>query len=463
MKHIPSIIDYMLLLDYKVSSGSGTLNPLKKEESGIDDFCKTSKDEYYWVRYRAKDNEPIFYYKTPFKKRRKLLNLKEEHVKSLIEMWIRQYLIFSEKAKEYNINNNYLEEISLVKVRTPKMNHFLEEHYGTCLLLYTLLTTLSTQTEIENSIEYIPYTWDNIIANESVIKVIENITGNKVPVKSFSFFGIGGVYVFDEYKDYQVQIKTDSSPITIDYKGKDYAGLVTGFIIDPSIINMIFIEQLVNNEFVYTVNFEGQGQNPDYWGIVKIKRILSQSLSSAVISYYFPIRRNNKPGLITSDEWLSLQGIYDKIIGIEDNNGLIPNYFRFFDKDSIADAMRQASPIYIKNIEINQNHQTAFSQALIPRLNNFTQIYKVLIYDNINNKIQVKEPTNEQRAFYLYNPIDKDIISVMINIFGMRNILKEKTYDCYQSIQISQFLKKAYLKDIVKYWINYADYASTIS
>jgi len=493
MKHIPTIIDYSLLLDYAVSSGSAALVSPKKEESGIEEFCKADKDGYYWVKYKAKDDTQPNYYKTPFKKTRKLINVKEQQIKSLVEMWIRQYLTFSKKVPEYIVDTIYerLREkygrqlgslyIDVLKqkgtlsiagtddtiiIQVPQIKRPLGTDYGACLLLYTLLTVparrVDTIRPVGTTTEYIPYTWSDINGTESVISVSETNTGNRVDPLTLPFFGTGAVYIFsDKTKTYRARIGTYSN----DYRGSDYAGLVVGFIVDPTSINMLFIEQLVNNGFVYSVRFDGAGPDPNYWGLVKIKRTLSQSLSSSIIPYYFPVRRQYSGSLITSDQWLSDMEVYDKIIGTEATIGLVPNYFEFFAVSDMFDAIHKASPIYVSNIVYDQSgldERNAFRQALISRLNQLVQDSKITVYDITGQKMQVKETTTGQKVMYLYNPIDVDLVLVMMQIFGIRNIVSEKdTYDCYQSFDVTRFPKQPYLEDIEKHWVDYADYSVT--
>jgi hypothetical protein len=480
MKHIPTIIDYSLLLDYAVSSGSATPILPGKERSDVEGFCKV-KDGYYWVRYRA-ENKPLYYYKTPFRKTEKLINIKEQHIKSLIEMWINQYLKFSEKVMGYIqkhlkrvstfIVDYYLVDYYLdgnVQIKIP-LNATIDEptgyNYGTCLLLYTLLTTPARCVATETMVNYRSYTWSDINEGNSVITV-RSVSPDTVvnPVLSLLAYGTCAIYEFDREKQYQVQIGSGEQ---ISYDGEGYAGLVVGFIIDPSVINMIFIEQLVNNSFVYAVNVNGQGRNPGLWGCVKVKRILSQSLGSAIIPYYFPVNRRTDPNAIDSDTWLH-DNVVVKIVGTINpdkgiEGGLVPNYFdeRYWDDEIFYHEIYKYVPVLVKNIvRVDQGTLQSFKQALVGRLQAMTQDYKITTYDVPSNSVQVKS-SQSQTALYLYNPLDFDLTSEMLRVFGMKNIVPEgSVYDCYQSFDVTRFPKIPFLDNIARYWIDYADYSLT--
>jgi len=285
------------------------------------------------------------------------------------------------------------------------------------------------------------------------------------PTLSLLAYGTCAIYEFDKGKQYQVQIGSGKQ---ISYDGAGYAGLVVGFIIDPSIINMIFIEQLVNNSFVYTVNVNGQGRNPKLWGCVEVKRILSQSFGSAIIPYYFPVNRIEDPNATTSDAWLH-DNVVVKIVGTVNpdkgiEGGLVPNYFdeRYWDDEIFYREIYKYVPVLVKNIvRVDQDTLQSFKQALVSRLQALAQNYEISVYDVPSNSTQVKS-SQSQTALYLYNPLDPDLTSEMLRVFGMKNIVPEgSVYDCYQSFDVTRFPKIPFLDNIAKYWIDYADYSLT--
>ena len=302
MKHIPSILDYLLVLDYAVATNQ--LQPTKPgdENTGVEKRGTIVKDDYFWVEHEE------YWYKTPFRADKYLQqnSVDKSQLVGLLDLWIDQYTTLFRKYSE----------IRYGFIPTLEAGGLIYEEYVQCLLDYAVGTCFASRTTENNNIVYLPIRFDNI--DLSVITVTSSNGVQVDPIDVTGFLGCGGIYLFDSGKNYDVTI--DNTSVTLE--GSVYKGLLVGFLIKTEYVPFCTIEQLVNNGWVLTT-YTKSGPNsqdtiPTSAISVKLYQFIAQNALGTVIEpYIFGILRNQKSS--------SLDIVFSSYI--DNLTKMVPTYF----------------------------------------------------------------------------------------------------------------------------------------
>jgi len=482
MKHVPTILDYVLLLDYAVSDGKANPVPPNKEKTEVEKQYMIW-DNYYWLYHQG------YFYKTPFRSDKGLKIAHRNMLISLLDVWAHQYAQF---AQTIWIKHIYLYKYISVRGYTTITDPFGAE-YGLCLLLYVLSTLVAKRGYSETSIIDEYYIWDKpgeinkVNLGNCVVTVTDDKTGNLVPAVPMYGLGTSSLYLFEEGKTYTVRVTGTDTKDT--FSGDVYLGIIIGFIFDPKVINIPLVDQLVNTgALVTSIDKETKNSLPNSIGFARVNRILD-SLSNAVLPLILPIRKAPSSGSLNLYTKLDSMGVISDIIGYIDpetgiTGGRIPNYFDqlwIADLDFHGAIMRKIETILSVGItppdvpvwygwfidNVSSSLVNSFKSRLVNRLEQLKiSPYQIISYDMTNEQETKKVGDASSKVLFLYNPLDPILIDgILLEHF------KGSKYDFYSGIELGKHLrqgnvanlfsttnKKVHEIKVDRKWGDYADF-----
>jgi len=257
MKHIPSILDYMLILDYGIVEGKA--NPTKRtdEKTGISKRGVEAFDNYFWIWY----DEGKRYLKTPFRSDKRIspVSIDRSKLASLLDRWAEQFSKFSLKDSLY-------------------------EDYLQVLLLFMINSRFATRMSILN--------FRDIITPSDV--TVQKFVGDRLvctvnPIDLSGLLGCSGIYPFDEGADYKVTIGDTIAR----FSGRNFKGLLVGFLIKSSFVPFITIDQLINNGWLMSNYIKSESGNvtTNTFSLSLYTFVNKDSIKDAVDPFVYAIQR----------------------------------------------------------------------------------------------------------------------------------------------------------------------------
>jgi hypothetical protein len=235
----------MLILDYGIVEGKATPTKRTDERTGVKKRGVEIFDNYFWIWY----DEGKRYLKTPFRSDKRIdpVSIDRSKLASLLSRWAEQLKFFEEFSQFWFENPLFVLGKSPFVMEDP-----LYEDYLQVLLCFVVNSRFAARKTILN--------FANIVTSEDVTvqKFVNDQPSVTVrPIDLSGFLGCSGIYLFDENADYKVTIGD-----TIVYlNGKNFKGLLVGFLIKPSFTPFVTIDQLVNNGWLMSNYIKSEGRN----------------------------------------------------------------------------------------------------------------------------------------------------------------------------------------------------------
>jgi hypothetical protein len=258
----------MLILDYGIVEGKATPTKRTDEKTGIEKRGVEIFDNYFWIWYE----EGKKYLKTPFRSDKRInpVSINRQRLASLLNRWAEQFKFF--KPPFIPGKNPFV-------VKDP-----LYEDYLQVLLYFVVNSRFATRTSILN--------FRNIITPSDI--TVQKFVGNQLvltvnPIDLSGLLGCSGIYLFDKDADYKITIGN----VSIECTGRNFRGLFIGFLIKPSFVPFVTIDQLINNGWLMSNYVKSEGGNvvTNTFSLSLYTFVNKDSIRDAIDPFVYTIQR----------------------------------------------------------------------------------------------------------------------------------------------------------------------------